>query len=277
LNVPIVDTHCHLNFDRFDPDRPDVIARARRAGLVAILNPGVDLPSSRAAVRLAGQYNEVFAAIGVHPNDAYTWTTEAPEEIKALAQNPRVVAIGEIGLDYYREWTPQGLQRELFRQQLEIATDVGLPVVIHSRNASEEDRRALTDVLQILKEWQTELLSRNPMLAENPGVLHSFSGNLDEARQATEIRFRIGITGPVTFRKADELRQVVESLPLERILIETDAPFLTPQPYRGQRNEPAYVRFVAERIAQLHNLPFEHVAKITTANAERLFHWQTSN
>jgi TatD DNase family protein len=277
LNVPIVDTHCHLNFDRFDQDRPDVITRARQAGLVAILNPGVDLPSSRAAVRLAGQYNEIFAATGVHPNDASTWTTDISREIKALARHPRVVAIGEIGLDYYRDWTPQDLQRDIFKQQLEIATDVGLPVVIHSRNASEEDRQAITDVLQILKEWQTGLLSRNPALAENPGVLHSFSGNLDEARQATEIRFRIGITGPVTFRKAEQLRQVVESLPLETLLIETDAPFLTPQPHRGKRNEPAYVRFVAERIAELHNLPFEHVAEITTANAERLFHWQTSN
>ena len=254
-----------------------MIARARNAGLVAILNPGVDLPSSRAAVELARGYKEVFAAIGVHPNDASGWTVDTPGEVKALAQDPDVVAIGEIGLDYYRDWTPRDLQRDVFKQQLEIATEVGLPVVIHSRNANEEDRRAIMDVLQILKEWRTDLLSRNPGLAENPGVLHSFSGNADEARRATEIGFRIGITGPVTFRKAEGLRQVVESLPLERILIETDAPFLTPQPHRGKRNEPAYVQFVAEKIADLHHLPFEHVAEITTANAERLFHWATSS
>jgi TatD DNase family protein len=254
-----------------------VVARARTAGLVGILNPGVDQASSRAAVTLAEQYNELYAAVGVHPNDALTWQADTPDEIRALAKHPKVVAIGEIGLDYYRDWTPKDLQRQVFRRQLDIAAELCLPVVIHKRNASVEDRQASRDVLHILAEWQKELQSSTPELAEQPGVLHSYSGNLEEALQAIAINFRIGITGPVTFRKAEELRQVVEELPLECLLIETDAPFLAPQPHRGKRNEPAYVRFVAEKIAQLHQLPFGHVADITTANAERLFHWQTSN
>jgi TatD DNase family protein len=269
----IVDTHCHLDFDWFEQDRMQALERARAAGVKRILNPGVDTNSSQDAITLARANDEVYAAVGVHPNSALTWRDDSLDELRRLARHPKVVAIGEIGLDYYRERAPKDLQQRVFRQQLELAAELGLPVVIHSRNASPEDGAAVADVLALLTEWQTALEASKPELAAHPGVLHSYGGDLRSAQQAVSVSFMIGITGPVTFRKADDLRALVASLPVEHLLVETDAPFLTPQPYRGKRNEPAYVRFVAEKVAELKNLPYETFAGITTANAERLFIW----
>jgi TatD DNase family protein len=269
----LVDTHCHLDFETFAGDRENVLKRARKAGLTRILDPGIDLSTSQAAVALARDYPEVYAAVGVHPNSATVWDGGTLDKLRALARKPKVVAIGEIGLDYYRDRAPHHIQRRVFRQQLELAAELGLPVVLHTRNASPQDQRATTDALAILAEWQAGLPSRAPALVERPGVLHSYGGALDSALQAVERGFMIGITGPVTFRKAEELRLVVISLPPESLLVETDAPFLTPHPHRGRRNEPAHVRFVAEKIAEIHSLPLETFARITTANAERLFCW----
>lgn len=270
----LVDTHCHINFDAFDEDREAVLERARQAGVVRILNPGIDLDSSRVAVQLADTYPEIYAAVGVHPNDALTWDDSTLAELRELARHPKVVAIGEIGLDYYWDRTPQGVQHRVFRHQLELAAELGLPVVIHSRNKTRGDNACTDDVRQALVEWQAELAEGGSALAKRPGVLHSYSGSEAAARQLVERNFWIGITGPVTFRNAPELQAVVASLPVERLLIETDAPFLTPHPHRGQRNEPAYVRFIADKIGTLHGLSFDTITDITTLGAERLFHWR---
>jgi TatD DNase family protein len=269
----LVDTHCHLNFDSFNNDRGAVLERAREAEVERILNPGVDLVTSQAAVKLAESHPEVFAAVGVHPNDALTWDNNTPDQLMELAKHPKVVAIGEIGLDYYRNQAPHDIQKWVFRQQLTLAAEVGLPVVIHMRNTNLQDREATVDVLHILSEWRSELAKVGSPLEDYPGVLHSFSDDEEAARQAIQMNFRIGITGPVTFRNAQVLQHVAGSLPLDRLLIETDAPFLTPHPYRGQRNEPAYVRFVAEKIGQIRSLSYDVVAKATSTNAKRLFNW----
>jgi TatD DNase family protein len=262
-----------LDFYDFNPDREQVVDRARQAGLSRILNPSVDLKSCRSAIKLAETYPEVYAAVGIHPNDALTWDDSTPGDLRELSNRPKVVAIGEIGLDYYRDRTPRDVQRRVFQHQLELAAEVHLPVILHMRNSSAQDRSATLDMLGILVEWCSMLLSVEPDLAQRPGVLHSFSGNLEESQQAMDLNFWIGISGPVTFRKADTLREVVTNLPLERLLIETDAPFLTPHPHRSERNEPAHVLLVAQEISRIRNLPFEEVAGISSSNAERLFLW----
>ena len=269
----LVDTHCHLDFKNFKRDRRLVVDRARQAGLSHILNPGVDVNSSREAIKLANTYPEVYAVVGVHPNDAPLWNDSSLDDLRQMVKDPKVVALGEIGLDYYRDRAPREVQRRVFRLQLELATEVSLPVVIHMRNKSTDDRSATLDMLEILVGWCSQLVKRKHSLAERPGVLHSYSGSLETARQALDLNFKIGISGPVTFRKAEMLREVVANLPLEDLLLETDAPFLTPHPHRGERNEPAYVRLVAEVIAQIRNLSFEDVADISTKNAKHLFQW----
>jgi TatD DNase family protein len=269
VTLALTDTHCHLDFEAFDLDREQVIQRARAAGLSHILNPGIDLDTSRQALRLAEQYAEVYVAVGVHPNSATCWDDTTYAALRSLAEHPRVVAIGEIGLDYYRDHAPRDLQRSVLRRQLVLAGETGLPVILHNRDASD-------DLLDILAEWRSELETNNSPLATNPGVLHSFSGSLETARQALDLGFQIGITGPVTFKNAAGLQDVVKSIPTGRLLVETDAPFLTPHPLRGKRNEPAYVALTAEKIAVLHGLAAEELARITTANAGRLFHWRES-
>jgi TatD DNase family protein len=267
--LELTDTHCHLDFDAFDADRQQIVERARAAGLVLILNPGIDLPSSRAALQLAEQYSEVYAAVGVHPNSATEWDEHTYAALRALANHPKVLAIGEIGLDYYRDRAPRDVQKRVLRQQLSLAAECGLPVILHNRQASG-------DLLSLLAEWQAELAASGSPLAERPGVLHSFSASLDTARKALALGFYIGITGPVTFKNAADLQEVVKSVPAGQLLIETDAPFLTPHPMRGTRNEPAYVARVAEKLAGLHALEVSEMAAITTANAARLFHWRES-
>ncbi len=269
----LADTHCHLNFESFDIDRPAVVARAQAAGVRHILNPGVDLPSSQAAVQLAVDFEPVYAAVGVHPNDAEAWSEASLEELRQLARQPKVLAIGEIGLDYYWDRTPVALQRAILEDQLDLAAAVGLPVIVHVRDKAPDEMPAMREMLCILKEWTRHLAIRNPDLAGRPGVLHSFSGNVDMALEAIGLNFRIGITGPVTYKKADRLREVVARVPEESLLVETDAPFLTPHPHRGERNEPALVRFVAEKIALIRQTNLETITEITSLNAERLFRW----
>jgi TatD DNase family protein len=273
----LADTHCHLDFEAFDTDREAVIARARAAGVEKILNPGIDISSSRSAVELSRSYREVFAAVGVHPNEALTWDANSAKELQAMATQGRVAAIGEIGLDYYRQRAPAALQKEVFKQQLSLAAELGLPVIIHTRNANADEPAAMADVLDILSDWKLTLTARGLELAQRPGVLHSFSGDEEQAQRAAELNFWIGITGPVTFRNAPGLQRVVASLQVERLLVETDAPFLTPHPHRGKRNEPAYVRFIVEKIAQIHGLVFDEVSEITASNAGRLFNWRVTN
>ena len=260
----LVDSHCHLDFQNFDPDRMAVVNSARQAGVMAIVNPAVDVDSSRSVVALAQSVPEIFAAVGMHPNEAANWNETTLPIFEELALRAKVVAIGEIGLDYYRDRTPRLTQIKIIEQQLSLAASTGLPVILHNREASQ-------DLLAILTAWTKNLSEQGHPLAARPGVLHSFSGDEATAQQAFAMNFYIGITGPVTYRNAADLQNLVSKTPLERMLIETDAPFLTPQPRRGKRNEPAYVRFVAEKIAELHQRPYDEVAQITTANARLLF------
>lgn len=272
--MTLTDTHCHLYFNKFDDDRDEVIARAAEAGVERILVPGITRETSLASVKLADAHPEIFAAVGIHPTDALTWTKETPAYLRDLAKNPRVKAIGEIGLDYYWNAAPHPLQQDILREQLALAEELDLPVVIHMR---EKDNafygNCIEDLLSLLGEWVSGLRSRTHSLASRPGVLHSFSGNIKTASRAIELGFMLGVTGPVTFKKANQRREVIASIPLEYLLIETDAPFLAPHPKRGRRNEPAYVAYVAEKIAEIFAKTPAAIAEITSANAARLFSW----
>lgn len=248
----LIDSHAHLNFPQFDADREAVIARARKAGLVAILNVGTDLASSRAAVKLAEKYDFLYAAVGVHPHDARTLTPTVLDELRRLARHPKVVAIGEVGLDYYRDLSPRPMQQWAFADQLALAAELGLPVVVHSREAHD-------DVLATLQGW------------DGVGVLHSYSAGPERLEEVLELGFYIGISGPVTFPKANRLRAVAAAVPLDRLLVETDCPYLTPVPHRGRRNEPAYVQYVVEAVARARETSPKAVARATADNARRLF------
>ncbi len=266
-----MDSHAHVHFPQFDDDREAVIERAREAGVVAILDVGTDLASSRAAVALAEGYDFIYAAVGVHPHDAKTVTPDVLAELRALARHPKVVAIGEIGLDYYRDLSPRPVQRRAFADQLALAAELGLPVVIHSREAYE-------DVLATLREGTG---GRVPRVGETydgrggvpprAGVFHSYSGGPEGLDDVLALGFCVGISGPVTFSKAERLRAVAAQVPLDRLLIETDCPYLTPEPYRGRRNEPAYVRYVAEAVARARGVSEEEVGRATADNTRRLF------
>ncbi|MCU0484492.1 MAG: TatD family hydrolase [Anaerolineales bacterium] len=265
--IRFTDTHCHLDFDLFEKDRVEVVQSARASGVHWIVNPAVDVPSSQVIVKLTENLEGVYAAVGVHPNDSTSWDENSLTQLKQLAVHPKVVAIGEIGLDYYRDRAPRDVQLAVFCEQLQLAQDAELPVIIHTR-------QSIADTLDILKDWISAQRVYNHPLAGHPGVLHSFSGTETDAWRAIELGFFIGITGPVTFKNAPDLQKLVASLPLDRILIETDAPFLAPLPHRGQRNCPEWVRLVAEKIAELQQTSLEETAKITTANAQRLFAWR---
>jgi TatD DNase family protein len=278
--MTLTDTHCHLDFNKFDQDRAAVIERARQAGVRRIVVPALDLESSRAAVQLAANAPDIYAGVGFHPTDAEKWNGSSHEDLKRLITSDtpqnRIVAIGEIGIDYYwvKEPAARAWQVEALRLQLELAQEVDKPVIIHMRE--EEDAwfgQATVDLLRILAEWHQRLQAEKHPLAERPGVLHSFNGTLETAQKAMELNFYIGVTGPVTYKNAEEKRRIVRALPLERLLIETDAPFLTPVPHRGKRNEPAFVVHIADKIAEIHNTTREQVAEITTTNAARLFGW----
>jgi TatD DNase family protein len=282
----LTDTHCHLDLESFDPDREAVLERAFQAGVERILIPGINLTSSRSAVELAHTHPRLYAAIGVHPTEAETWDEDTKNELKAMV-NPsprgtstqgsgegRIVAIGEIGLDYYWNAASPDLQRTVLREQLGLAAELGLPVILHMREAKDAPTGACAaDLLTLLREWTAGLKADPLPLADRPGVLHSFSGSLETAREAIELGFCIGVTGPVTFENARRRQEIIAALPLERLLIETDAPFLAPHPQRGKRNEPAYVGLIADKIGLLHSIPAEAVATATSENALRLFKW----
>jgi len=255
---PIVDTHAHLDFRAFDKDREQVTERARAAGIQWIINPGTDLESSRRAVRLAESYPGVYAAVGVHPHDAKTVTESTLRELRGLARHPKVVAIGEIGLDYYRDLSPRDVQRSVFHRQLELADELGMPVILHDRDAHR-------DILTILEEWGAAGGSAVPSL------FHAFSGDEMMAHRVLEMGCYIAIGGPVTFRNARQLARIVPAIPLDRLVVETDCPFLTPHPHRGKRNEPAYVRLVVEKVAELREESVDAIARQTTLNARTLF------
>lgn len=270
----LTDTHCHLNFESYHSDLDAVLDRARGAGLERILVPGIDLESSREILALVERDPILYAAVGVHPNSGNSWKKETLTGLRLLTSHPRVVAIGEIGLDYYRDRTPRDLQVEILQQQLDLALETNLPVILHVRNQSEEDRSCFEDLLTILARWVNSASPPFQDRSHMPGVIHSFSGNLLESGQAVELGFYLGITGPVTYRNAEPLREVVKAAPLDRLLIETDGPFLSPQAKRGKRNEPAHVCYIVDKISEVIGEPVGRVAEQTTANAAALFMWE---
>jgi len=262
----LTDTHCHLYLNSFQNDLTAVLERAWSAGVERILVPGIDLNTSRQAIELADSDARIFAAVGVHPNDSLAWNETTLDELRLLAKHPRVVAIGEIGLDYYRERAPHDHQRNVFRAQLELAAETGLPVIIHTRQAR-------SDSWQMLANWHAELVRSASRIHQHPGVLHSFDGSLAEAEESIARGFLISFSGPVTYKNATNLHQAATALPLSNLLVETDAPYLPPLPYRGQRNEPAHVARIVEQIARLRQIPMEMLAHQTTHNAAMLFRW----
>ena len=272
----LTDTHCHLDYDTFDPDREAVLTRAQETDLVRILVPGLDQRSSKEAVRLAESYPILYAAVGFHPTDLEKFSDESFDQVKELAKHPKVVAIGEIGLDYYwvKDEGQRAFQREVLKLQLAFAEAVKKPVIIHMREENDAwFGQASIDLLEILAEWYSHLREQNHWLAEKPGVLHSFNGNLETAQKAIALNFYIGVTGPVTYKNAEEKRRMIKQLQITNLLIETDAPFLTPVPHRGKRNEPAFVAYIADKIAEIYTTTREQVAEITTGSAARLFNW----
>lgn len=250
-----VDTHCHLDFEDLAGEHENILARAKQVGVEQVITIGIDLPSSRRAIALAEASGEIYATIGIHPHNACAFSSKDLQELLTLGRKSQVVAYGEIGLDFYRNYKPQSVQISCLREQLNVARELGLPVVIHDREAHEE-------VLQILREQKAW---------EMGGAMHCFSGDWSFARKCLDLGFYLSIAGPVTFAKAQILQHVARHCPLDRLLLETDAPFLAPVPKRGKRNEPAFLIHTAEKIASLKNLPLEEVARQTTSNACRLF------
>jgi TatD DNase family protein len=250
----LVDTHCHLNLSAYDTDREEVLDRARLAGVERILIPGVDLQSSQIAIELAEKHDEVFAAVGIHPHYVSEWSEALADEIASLAQSPKVVAIGEIGLDYYRNLSSPEEQRIAFEDQLEIASALQYPVLIHNREA-------IVDILEQLNTWIRNL---PPTLSTRAGVLHAFSADLDSATEAIRQGFYIGIAGPITFSKAEALRNIVSQLPSDRLVIETDSPYLTPEPRRGRRNEPAHLEWIAQKVNDIRDDDYSTIRRASS-------------
>jgi TatD DNase family protein len=252
-----IDSHAHIDGAEFDVDREEVLERARAAGVTTILNVGTGDPHSGAferAVELGQKHENLYTAIGTHPHDARLYDDRAEEKIKTLIQSERVVAWGEIGLDFHYDNSPRDVQVAVFKRQLHAANDCDLPVVIHTREAEPE-------TIEILKSAEVK----------RRGVFHCFSGSMDLAQRALELGFMISFSGIVTFKKADELRAVAKEVPLDRLLIETDCPYLSPIPYRGKRNEPAHVVEVARCLAGIHGVDIEEIARITSNNFQSLF------
>jgi TatD DNase family protein len=253
--MSIFETHCHLNNRRFEGDLELTLARAREAGVSELLLIGYDLPSSREVVEMARPEEGLFAAAGIHPHDAEAWSAETEAELRSLLARPGVLALGEIGLDFYRNLSPVEAQETAFRAQLELAEELRLPIVVHTRES-------VTASLGLIEPYARRGLR---------GIMHCWSGTVDEARRARDLGLLLGIGGVLTYKNPGELPAVVEDSPMESLLLETDSPYLPPTPYRGKRNEPAYLPLIAERIAEIKGLTAEDVAAMTRDNALRLF------
>ncbi|MCM8901365.1 TatD family hydrolase [Caldicoprobacter algeriensis] len=251
----LFDTHAHLEDERFDEDREQLIEELPEKGVVYVINVGSTLETSRMSVELAAQYPFIYAAVGVHPHEVSQMSREDLDALEAIARSDKVVAIGEIGLDYYYDFSPRELQREWFARQIDLAYSLGLPIIIH-------DREAHADVLDILKAKRDRILG---------GVMHCYSGSWEMAKDFMDLGLYISLGGPVTFKNAKRTVEVAQKIPLDRLVIETDSPYLAPTPHRGKRNNPAYVRLVAEKIAEVRGMTFEEIAEATLNNAKKLF------
>jgi len=257
----LIDSHCHLNDAEFLKDQNQVLNRAKEMEVDRVVCVGYDLASSLEAEALSQKYANVYAVIGVHPHDAKLVKEQTYAILKRTAQSPRVVAIGETGLDFFRNHSPHDLQEQSFRGHIRLAREVGLPIVVHDRDAHGE-------VVRILREEKA---------AEVGGVIHCFSGNWEMAQECMEMGFYISLAGPVTYSNAKRPQEIAGKVPLGRLLVETDAPYLTPEPLRGRRNEPGYVRYVAEKIAELRGITLDELARATTENVERIFRRMQNN
>jgi TatD DNase family protein len=254
----LIDSHAHLEMKEFDADRPDVIKRAGLAGVECIITVGTSLSLSRKALAIARLYDNIYATVGVHPHDVAKAGDKTFDELKKLAGDPKVVAYGEIGLDYFRNISPREIQVEMFSRQLELACELKLPVIIHDRDAHEQTLRMVKD---------------SPI---RHGVFHCFSGDWAMARQCIDLGFYISVPGVVTFDKSQQLHEVVRQTPLECLLLETDCPYLTPVPHRGKRNEPAFIIHTAQKVAQIKGLSLEEVAQAAAQNTRKLFRLESS-
>jgi TatD DNase family protein len=251
----LIDTHCHLDMSAYEADFEAVLARAVAAGVTRIISVGIDLESSRRAIALAGQHDGIYATVGVHPHNVAELGDAAYVELQALCRHAKVVAYGEIGLDYVKNYAPIALQKEHFTRQVALAKELQLPLVVHDREAHDE-------IMEILE-------AAGPFPAG--GVMHCFSGDGAFARRVLALGFHISIPGVVTFAKAEMLHEAVREIPLGSLVLETDGPFLAPVPYRGKRNEPQLMLFTAQKVAELKGIPLEEVARQTTSNAVHLF------
>lgn len=251
----LFDTHAHLNAMQYSEDVEEVIKRAQEEEVCNIVVVGFDRPTIARAIELAEQYDFIYAAVGWHPVDAVDMTDEDLYMLEQLAAHPKVVALGEMGLDYYWDKSPKDVQKDVFRKQIALAKKVKLPIIIHNREAT-------ADILTILQEENAQ---------EVGGIMHCFTGSVEVAKQCIAMNFYISFGGPVTFKNAKKPKEVAKEIPLEHLLIETDCPYLTPHPFRGKRNEPSYVKYVAEAIAELKGISVEEVAWQTTENAKKLF------
>lgn len=250
----LFDSHAHVDDEKFEADRQEVLERAFSGGLDGILNVGACMASSARAIALAEAHPKVYAAVGIHPHDAKAAKEADYQQLADWVQLDKVVAIGEIGLDYYYDFSPREVQKEVFIRQLDVARQTGMPFIIHNRDSHG-------DMMDILRREAKGLT----------GVFHCFSGSLEMAKELLKMGLYISVAGPVTFKNAAKLPEVVAALPLERLLIETDCPYLTPQPYRGKRNEPAYVRYVAAKLAEIRGVSEAEIAAATRENVRRLF------
>ncbi|WP_214763086.1 MULTISPECIES: TatD family hydrolase [Exiguobacterium] len=251
----LIDTHTHINAEQFNEDVEATIERARAAGVSPMLVVGFDNPTITRAIELAETYEDIYAIVGWHPVDAVDCTEADLARIETLLDHPKVMALGEIGLDYHWDKSPKDVQQRVFRQQIAIAKRTNMPIVIHNREAT-------ADVLDILEQEHAE---------EVGGVFHSYSMSVELLERCLRLNFYISLGGPVTFKNAKIPKAVAQHVPLDRLLVETDCPYLTPTPFRGKRNEPAYVTYVAEEIASLRDMSYDALAEATTANAKRLF------
>ena len=250
-----IDSHAHLDDERFEKDRDEVIDSLYGNDVEALLNPGADLNSSKEALDLAEKYPFIYAAVGIHPHDSKYMKEEHLDIFKEMAGNKKVIAIGEIGLDYYYDNSDRDVQRKWFREQIRLAKDLDLPYIVHNRDAHE-------DVLRIMKEEHYDGVR---------GILHCYSGSAELSREFIKLGFYISLGGPVTFKNAKAPKLVAKEVPFDKLLIETDSPYLTPEPFRGKRNEPKYVRYVAEEIAKIRNVSLDELAEKTRENFNRLF------
>jgi TatD DNase family protein len=255
MTTMLIDSHAHLEMPEFKKDLEAVIQRAKESGVEYIFTVGTEKKDWKRALEIANSHPSIYAILGVHPHNAKEVDDQTYPLLKELCKNKKVKAYGEIGLDFFRNLSPRDIQLKRFREQIGLAKELGLPIVVHDREAHQE-------TLEILKSEKAE---------ECGGIIHCFSGDYEMAKACIEMGFYISVPGSITFKNAESFREIVKRIPLESLLVETDAPFLTPEPFRGKRNEPSYVRYTAQKVAEMKKVPFEMVAEMTTENALRVY------